>query len=434
MIDVSIEPSQLVAGRRSQLAIRFMNTGRGPCSNIIFKLGLPSGIRLVRGLNRVEIPVIQAGRAHVHEVVIEPIRSGKFDLTSINFSYRDELDSPVRRSDFRWTLTVQALPAPQPAQADRPVPRLQVEHAGGELLLGEWDVLQVMVRNATGFPLSDVTIAVDGPFRTDGKRSRVPLLRNGKSARASFSVIACEGGRHVPYRVSTTYGYPDGNGSFRSRTQDDNLEVVVTKPGTPEPPAETLATRVAKQTILYLAASPRDMEPLRSDLEMRKVQERMQLARHSDRYGIEYRPAARLVDVTQALLDFEPQVVHFSGHGQDDGCLFLEDENGFSKAATPEGLAGLFGQHKSAIQCVIVNACHSLRLATAMARHIRYVVGMRCEIGDEAAIIFSVGFYQGIFGGQSVPDAFDRGCLHLLADPTTEREHQTPVLLRPSGA
>ena len=38
-----------------------------------------------------------------------------------------------------------------------------------------------------------------------------------------------------------------------------------------------------------------------------------------------------------------------------------------------------------------------------MSQHIDYVVGMRWQIGDEAAIEFSVGFYTGLFAGHSVP-------------------------------
>jgi hypothetical protein len=64
-----------------------------------------------------------------------------------------------------------------------------------------------------------------------------------------------------------------------------------------------------------------------------------------------------------------------------------------------------------------------------MARHVEYVVGMRTEIGDDAAIEFSVGFYLGLFEGDSFPRAFKRGCAHFRAILTTEGEHLTPLLL-----
>jgi hypothetical protein len=319
------------------------------------------------------------------------------------------------------------------ARQRRQAGHLGVEHVGGELAFGEWDVLRILVRNKTGIPLGDVTIAVSGPFRTDGKRARIAVLGDGAAARFPFNVNAVEGGRHVPVSVHTTYSYPDGLGSVRSQTQDDRLDIVVAKPEAPNTQPGTANDGVGEQTMLYLAASPRDMEPLRSDLEMRKVKERLQLSRHRDRYRVEFCVAPRLVDISQALMDYAPQVVHVSGYGDEDGNLRLEDEKGSSQPVTPEGLAALFGLHKATIQCVIVNACYSLRLARAMARHIDYVVGMRSQIGDEAAIQFSVGFYLGLFAGQSVPDAFNRGCAHIQADQATESEHLTPVLLGGPG-
>jgi hypothetical protein len=159
------------------------------------------------------------------------------------------------------------------------------------------------------------------------------------------------------------------------------------------------------------------------------------LARFRDQYRIEPCVAARIVDVSQALVDFKPQVVHFSGHGDMDGNLCFEDDAGLISSATPEGLATLFGLQRRTVRCVIVNACHSMRLAEAMARQIDHVVGMRCQIGDEAAILFSVGFYQGLFAGEPVPDAFHRGCALLQTEQRTEREFQTPVLMpRPGPA
>jgi hypothetical protein len=71
MIEVSVEPSRLVAGRRSQLAIRFANTGRRTCSDIVFRLALPAGITLMSGTNRAEIQAIRPGSVYTHEVTVQ---------------------------------------------------------------------------------------------------------------------------------------------------------------------------------------------------------------------------------------------------------------------------------------------------------------------------------------------------------------------------
>jgi hypothetical protein len=420
MIQVSVTPQQLTAGRRTQLEIRFTNTGSGTCTDIFFKLRLPAGIMLVSGKELGEVRVIQPGRSGTYQLTVEAARPGEFELASPNFSYRDEDDETVRVSDWRETLSVGAAPDERPA-APRPAPRLRVEHDGATLAFKEWNVLPIMVRNATGVPLSDISVAIDGPIETDGKRRRVPALRDGQAARIQFSVKASDRGA-VPVTVRMTYSYPDGLGSLRPWSQEDQLNVIVAKAGEPKP---NIAPDV--QTILYLTASPRDMAPLRSDLEMRKVKEKLQLGKDRDAFRLEYCVASRLDDISQALIDYEPRVVHFSGHGGADG-LYVENEMGRSALVNPDGLAKMFGQHQATVRCVIVNACHSARLAEAMAKRIDHAVGMRWTIGDKAAIQFSVGFYQAIFAGWSVPDAFSRGCALVESNSTTEGEWETPVL------
>jgi hypothetical protein len=373
------------------------------------------------GSERVEIREIPAGRTHTHDITVQAARPGRFELASTNFSYRDEDDTPVRVSDFLAGLTVSA--APPPVVIRQPAGRLDVSCEGGALSLGEWDVLRIMVSNRTGVRLHNVTVAVDGPFQGDGKLARITVLEDGAAARFPFSVNASQGGRHVPVNVHLEYGHLDGNGTLQTRKQEDVLHLAVGSPASESPPGE--------QTILYLAASPPALPPLRSDLEMRKVKERLQLAKHRDRYRIEPYLAVRFDDISQALIDFEPQVVHFSGHGDSNGMLCIEDESGQSTLATPEGLAELFGQHKSTIRCVVVNACHSVRLAEALASRIDHVIGMRYQIGDAAAIEFSVGFYLALFAGWSVPDAFVRGRSHIRSRAALEQEHLTPLIFPP---
>lgn len=429
MIAVSVAAGDLVAGQRSSLSIRFTNTGRGTCSDLVFKLRLPAGIVLMGGYDRVEIPAIPAGRTHTHEVTVEARRPGRFPLASTNFSYRDEYDLPVRVNDFHATLVVAAAPPPPPV--GQPTGRLRVVCESGELDLGAWDVLNILVTNHTGVPVDEVAVAVDGPFTGDGKLSRVAALAEGKTARCPFHVHAPQGGRSVPVTVHCSYRYRDGRGAVQTLTQVDSVNVVVRQAAPAQPRRPGQQTVPVKETVLFLTASPRNLEPLRPDLEMREVQQRLQLSKQRDRFRVKPALAARFHDLSQALIDHEPQVIHFSGHGDKDGSLLVEDEYGNSDPLTPEGLAELFGQHKSTVRCVVLNACYSERLAQTLAAKIDYVIGMRYPIGDDAAIQFSIGFYLALFGGRSVPEAFERGRTSLQARPRWTAEHQTPLLFPP---
>ncbi len=422
MIKVTVAADGLAARRRTPLAIQFTNAGRGPCSKVVFKLTLPAGVALMGGSDRVEIPVIQAGRTHVHQVTVEATRPGTYELTSSNFSYRDELYQPVRVNDFRATLTVAA--APEPITVKQPAGRLGVVGEEGELKLGEWDQLRILVTNTTGVLLQNVTVGVEGAFTGDGKRSAIAALGVGSTARFSFRVNATQGGRHVPVTVRITYSHLGPGGASQTRTQEDHLSVVV-RGGEPR-------QQPAQQTILYLAASPRDQAPLRSDVEAREIKKRLKLGKFGeDRYVVEYCPAARFHDISQALMDYQPHVVHFAGHGDRDGNLIAEDDNGDSAFIAPEGLARLFGRHRSTLRCVVLNSCYSVRLAQAVAEQIDYVIGMRQGIRDDAAIEFSIGFYIGLFGGEPVPEAFARGEDHLLSRAEFTPNHLTPVIFPP---
>ena len=421
MIELVVESGRLAVGQETPLRVRFSNKGLAACTDIVCKLGLPPGLLLVGGRNAVEIIRILPGQEYVHVIQVEPTRAGEFEVTARNFSYRDESGVPIRPSNPpRARLVVLPTRPAEPVVERAP---LRITHTGSGLDLGEWDVLRLSVRSMTGILLNDMTLSIHGPVKTDTTHATIPAIAPGASADVSFAVYVAEGGRHVPLRAHATFVYTDNMGRRRRGEYDERLDVSVGQ----VTPQRNRAPSV--QTILYLAATPKDQAPLRSDEEMRNVRERLQLGRHRDSFRLEPCVAARLADIGQALLDYGPQLVHFSCHGQPDGMLLIEDESGYTDLVTPDGIAQLFGLHADTIRCVIVNACHSMLLARAMVQKVDYVVGMRCQIGDEAAILFSVGFYQGLSAGRPIPEAFDRGCALISAKQAITAESKTPELL-----
>ncbi|WP_448338087.1 TIR domain-containing protein [Chloroflexus aurantiacus] len=200
---------------------------------------------------------------------------------------------------------------------------------------------------------------------------------------------------------------------------------------------ETLATLQGKAlkhsdnpviSILFMSSDPTDADRLRLGAEIREIQERLQLSKLRDRFILHQRMAVRPIDIIQALLDLEPQIVHFSGHGNARGALYLEDRQGNALPVEPEALAALFKQFSDQVRCVILNACYSETQAKAISQHIEYVIGMDHTISDEAAIAFSVGFYQGLGSGRTIEESYQLGCVHIHLHGLPE--HLTPVLLK----
>ena len=185
------------------------------------------------------------------------------------------------------------------------------------------------------------------------------------------------------------------------------------------------------RSILLLAADPSDLARLRLATEFREIQEKLRLAMYRDRFTVHQRMALRPADLSQAMLDLQPEIVHFSGHGSGAGGLCLEDDLGQGRLVTGEALAALFRTFADRTRAVILNACFTEPQAEAIAEHIDFVIGTRREIGDDIVIAFSLGFYQALGAGRSIEDAFTLGCTQIQLQGLGE--HLVPVLLRKPG-
>jgi hypothetical protein len=210
---------------------------------------------------------------------------------------------------------------------------------------------------------------------------------------------------------------------------------------TPAPSSVSPGPRA--RTILVVAANPRGTERLRLDEEVKKIEQGLERARNRDQFAVVAKWAVTDDDLRRALLDHEPAIVHFSGHGSsghppghgrelghtandDQGGLAFEDESGEVKVISGEALARLFELCADFVECVLLSACYSEAQADAIARHIEHVIGMSKAIGDQAAIKFAVGFYDALGAGRDYKKAFQFGCSAI--DLSGIPEHLTPVL------
>jgi hypothetical protein len=182
------------------------------------------------------------------------------------------------------------------------------------------------------------------------------------------------------------------------------------------------------QTILFLGANPKDSSRLRLDQELRDITEGLQRSQKRDRFNLRQRWAVRPRDIQRAMLDEQPQIIHFSGHGEGEAGLVFEDELGNSKLVDGAALAGLFELFADQLNCVVLNGCYSEVQAQAIGQHIPYVIGMNQAIGDQAAIAFAVGFYDALGAGRDVGFAFNFGCAAIRMEGIAE--NLIPVLLK----
>lgn len=255
MIEISIEPRELLAGHERELEIRFRNTATRSCTDIVFRADLPRGFLLLRGRNRVEVPELGAGDTRVHRITVLPRVPGRFAVTSPNFSYRDGRGVSVHEPGFRAPLTV--LPGAPPAP---PEPDLGIGVASGPLAPGEWDKLRLRVRSRSQSPLRGIRLTIDGRIKVaePGPSARLPDLAEGDEAEVTFTVWPTAAGRHVPAQVVVRY--TDGSG--RTRVQDQLISLVVSSrtsgPGGPGMPGT--------RAVLVLTALDLEYEAVRVHL------------------------------------------------------------------------------------------------------------------------------------------------------------------------
>lgn len=170
-----------------------------------------------------------------------------------------------------------------------------------------------------------------------------------------------------------------------------------------------------KITILFLAANPQNTPLLRLDTEARTIEERLRLSKGAERFVLHTQWATRTNDVLDALLRFQPDIVHFSGHGDEHGNLAFEDAAGGERMVGLSGLAMAINGVGNT-RCVFLNACFSNRTALILSDMVDCVIGMNSSVDDEAATNFASGFYRSIGEGMSVKKAFELGRAQVAID------------------
>jgi tetratricopeptide (TPR) repeat protein len=192
--------------------------------------------------------------------------------------------------------------------------------------------------------------------------------------------------------------------------------------------AERSPSEVLAKKILILTANPRDKERLRLRQEVKIIQAELDRARSHELFELVTISEASEEDLQQAILDHDPYIVHFSGHGDETGLIF--EEEGKSKLVKGEFLAEVFELCAQQVECVILNACFSESQAIAIAQHIDHVIGTRHAVLDRAATSFSKRFYNAVFTGKSIPVAFKWG---RTAVKSSDPQESSNLVLIPKG-
>ncbi len=186
-----------------------------------------------------------------------------------------------------------------------------------------------------------------------------------------------------------------------------------------------------KITVLFLASNPIDQVQLRLDEEARSISEMIRKSKHRESVKLESCWALQPMDLLQALNDFDPAIVHFSGHGSDEDEIVFQSQDGIAKLVSKEAIVQTMMASSENIRLVFFNTCYSRNQAEEVSQFVDATIGMNTSIGDDAARLFSSQFYSSIGFGHSVGKAFQQAKALLMMEGINEEN--TPQLFVKDG-
>jgi len=131
-----------------------------------------------------------------------------------------------------------------------------------------------------------------------------------------------------------------------------------------------MSTTAPSIKILFLAAIPHDIAPLKLGEECRAIDRALRLTESHHDFDLQDQWAVRVGDLQELLMHHRPHIVHFSGHGSPSNELIFQDANGNAHPLSTKALGRLFSLLRDNIQCVVLNACYSKRQAQEIAKYI----------------------------------------------------------------
>ncbi len=158
---------------------------------------------------------------------------------------------------------------------------------------------------------------------------------------------------------------------------------------------------------------------------------------------IEFAPNGALETLERMLAEFDPHILHFTGHGVfvrqlDRGFLLMETPDGRKREVPHEEFVRTLSRRGRSLRGVFFSACQTavaprtegfLDLGSSLLREgIPAVVAMQYSVLNRSAIRFGSAFYRSIADGEPVDEAMTEARGVLAAEGPNTVDFATPVL------
>jgi hypothetical protein len=145
--------------------------------------------------------------------------------------------------------------------------------------------------------------------------------------------------------------------------------------------------------------------PLQLSAELRGIRDSLGEASN---FRITHEAEIRAQDLIRRLLDEQPDILHFAGHGVggSEQALSVLADNGQTAVLTKLDLAAIMESIPVKPRLIVLNACFSAELADELVQWTEAVIGADGAIGDDPARSFAVSLYRALGKSCSVHAAF----------------------------
>ena len=135
----------------------------------------------------------------------------------------------------------------------------------------------------------------------------------------------------------------------------------------------------------------------------------------------------RASEIQRLLRKHKPSVLHFSGHFDESGRMYLlKEDSTLYETVDLNLLEKIIKTHSKKIEFVFLNACNSAQAAEVLLNYVDCIVAMKGSVNARACVEFASTFYNAVGFGDSVQESFVQGQLEISL--LKIREEEKPVL------
>ena len=197
----------------------------------------------------------------------------------------------------------------------------------------------------------------------------------------------------------------------------------------PVPTRTRTKSRAKAARVAFLLASPSGAGAINVGMDYREAEAAVRASANRDRLELRAFPAAHVGTLLDALNEYQPDVVQFSGHGGGEAILFDGAEvRSVGGVALDFSVAQkMLAATEQRPKLLVLTACQTVAGADVFLDTVPIVIAMSDNVSDWAATFFSRRFYAALVSRRSVLNAFDQAKAFLEAERLPDAD--LPTLL-----